>query len=213
MMLYVDAISDGVENLGPGRRIGLWVQGCTLGCPGCMSPELFHRREECALPVTEVARQILARSPGHDGLTISGGEPFQQARALCRMLSMVHRHWSADVLVYSGYSIAEILDDPRGKARLLTEIDMLMDGRFEVSHENTRLWRGSDNQRLHILTPRAECHRWAQEAAYPGERTMQYEFSRDGRLRLIGIPERGFDRLFVAKTRTHGLELRRGVRR
>lgn len=61
---------------GPGWRSVVWVQGCSLGCPGCFNPQT-HNREEVgeAVEVAEVMQRILAA--GTEGVTVSGGEPLQ----------------------------------------------------------------------------------------------------------------------------------------
>jgi anaerobic ribonucleoside-triphosphate reductase activating protein len=213
MTLYLDAMSTGVTNLGPGRRICIWVQGCTLACRGCMTPELFQRHPASAVQVKELALRIIALAPGHDGLTVSGGEPFQQVEPLRRLLRMIRRHTSLDIMVYSGYTLEEIQAAGGSGVRLLAELDLLMDGRFVLEKTNRKLWRGSDNQRLHLLTPRAERYRWAAEASHGDQRTLHCEIASDGRLRIIGIPERGFSAQLSALAKERGLRLRRGFDR
>ena len=65
---------------GPGERAVIWLQGCDLGCRGCWNPysHAFDRGRD--RPVEEVGEWILSCA-GIEGVTVSGGEPFQQARA------------------------------------------------------------------------------------------------------------------------------------
>src|SRR6185503_5851184 len=63
-----------LTELGPGRRAGVWFQGCTIRCPGCMSVDTWPRRPERAVPVAEVLGWLAGLGPV-DGVTISGGEP------------------------------------------------------------------------------------------------------------------------------------------
>lgn len=203
--LYVDDISPGVTTLGPGNRIGLWLQGCTLGCPGCMSPELFERRESCRQKVGEVFRQILLRAPDHRGLTVSGGEPFQQAPGLRKLLFLVRRHTSLDILVYSGYTLGELEKGPAEMAAALSLVDVLIAGRYRCDLPSSEPWLGSGNQQMHLLSPRA---RLDQEYANPSRGnspSLQVHIGKDETLNLIGIPRAG------DRTRFKELLLRRGI--
>ena len=74
---------------GPGERSALWLQGCSLKCPGCCNPELQQFDNGQNLSVEEIAAQILqARA---DGLTLLGGEPLDQARELLQLLQLLRQ--------------------------------------------------------------------------------------------------------------------------
>ena len=49
-----------VTALGPGRRLGIWVQGCARRCPGCLSPEM-QPYTGAEIPVEQVLEQTVAR--------------------------------------------------------------------------------------------------------------------------------------------------------
>jgi anaerobic ribonucleoside-triphosphate reductase activating protein len=207
MRLYVETISPFVSNLGPGKRIGIWVQGCSLHCPGCISPELAERKASSAREVDNIAHEISELAHGHDGITISGGEPFEQAGPLARLVRLVRQTTNLDILVYSGYSIEDIRAGSCAMRSLLSSIDILIDGRFEVETPNTKVWRGSDNQRMHLLTARAQQYARYADARYRGRRPVHVETTREGKLRIIGIPSRGFVHSLQKKIIAHGLKL------
>ena len=83
MHLRISRLHYPVTVLGPGRRIGIWVQGCSIGCPGCLSQDTWS--PDAAEPVS-VARVIetcrRVSKDELDGVTISGGEPFDQPDGL-----------------------------------------------------------------------------------------------------------------------------------
>jgi anaerobic ribonucleoside-triphosphate reductase activating protein len=203
--LYVGRISYPVTTLGPGRRIGLWLEGCSIGCPGCISPELLVRREESRSPVSRVLERIVSLSAGHEGLTVSGGEPFDQAVALGVLLAGVRGATGLDILVYTGYTIEALRAGPPPYRELLDRVDVLIDGPFRRELANRRLWRGSDNQRMHLLTPRAGAYGPFQDAVYGDERELQFELTEGGGLLVIGIPERGFERELPRIARRFGV--------
>ncbi|WP_265296149.1 4Fe-4S cluster-binding domain-containing protein [Streptomyces sp. SHP 1-2] len=77
-----------LETLGPGPRLGVWFQGCTLACPGCMSRHTWDGRGGGARSVADVLELwSAALAAGARGLTVSGGEPLQQPEALAALLS------------------------------------------------------------------------------------------------------------------------------
>lgn len=147
------------EAEGPGRRYALWVQGCTLRCPGCCNPEMFSTRGGTQTPVDELLTRIraAAASEAIEGVSVLGGEPFQQPAPLAALCRQV-RELGLSVMLYSGYRLDELHElaqtDP-GTAALLAEADLLVDGRYDASlPEARRRWIGSSNQHLHFLTAR-----------------------------------------------------------
>lgn len=189
--IYVGYYSWPICVLGPGKRVGLWLTGCTLKCPGCMSPHFFVRRPEQRMPVATLMAKLRPGLRACDGLTVSGGEPFEQPAALAALLQCFAAEFSQkDVLVYSGCTIEEIWQDPQ-KREVLRWIDMLMDGRFEVNSSHEKVWRGSDNQRLLLLSERALKYAAFREAKSPARPLLQVQWLGEGRVSLIGVPARG----------------------
>ena len=73
---------------GPGTRAVIWVQGCTIGCDGCYSQSTHpHRKIHLVDPL--VLAKWVCSIEGIEGVTISGGEPFEQSEALVKFLLCV----------------------------------------------------------------------------------------------------------------------------
>lgn len=120
-----------------------------------------------------------------DGVTISGGEPFEQPEALLALLKEVRRAFDGDVLVYSGYELVEIAST---LARADGLIDALITGRFEQSLPQNLPLRGSDNQELHLLMPLGQ----ARFACIEQEQKKKLDvmFDADGSVWFAGVPAR-----------------------
>lgn len=177
-----------VTVLGPGRRVGVWVQGCTIRCAGCMSKDTWSPSGGQWVRVDELANMIDAarHDEALDGLTISGGEPFQQPDALSALITEVRGRWpEADVLVYSGYTLRHL--QARFPA-VLAQIDALMSGPFVRERPTAEQWRGSANQVLTVLDDRARA-RYASAASDAGPR-LQVAVDDEG-LWVLGIPRPG----------------------
>ena len=109
--LRVHALLDWSAANGPGERAVIWLQGCTLGCPGCWNPAAHARPGGFARCVGENLAWLEAvRSRAAvSGLTISGGEPMEQAPALVRLVERVHRRFpDFSIGLFSGYSEPEL---------------------------------------------------------------------------------------------------------
>jgi anaerobic ribonucleoside-triphosphate reductase activating protein len=134
-----------------------------------------------------------------DGLTVSGGEPFEQPEALRALLTAVRRERYFDVLVYSGHPVEQIAGELTAMSGL---IDALISDPFEQEAPHTLPLRGSDNQRLHLLTPLGR-ERFAHLDASVGASAARFDLmvDEDGTAWLAGIPGReDFARLRVALT-------------
>ncbi|WP_454696540.1 4Fe-4S cluster-binding domain-containing protein [Achromobacter aegrifaciens] len=189
MNIRISRLHFPVTTLGPGRRIGIWFQGCSIRCPGCISMDTWAEAGG-ETTVDAVLAQLAAWLPQADGFTVSGGEPFDQPEALLALLRGLRGLSAGDILVYSGHA-AERLVDTLADADGL--IDALISDPFDLAAPQTQALRGSDNQRLHCLTPLGR----QRFAALPaGAKALDVMFDDDGSVWLAGIPSRGdFQRL------------------
>ncbi len=138
---------------GPGERAVLWVQGCSLGCPGCFNP-LTHTRNAGELVAVDALFERIAALEGRvEGLTVSGGEPLQQRPALQALLGRVRAETNLSVLVFSGYTWREIVA-MRSIGRLLGCLDVLLAGRYDQNRRVASGLLGSANKTIHLLTHR-----------------------------------------------------------
>jgi anaerobic ribonucleoside-triphosphate reductase activating protein len=147
--------------LGPGRRIGLWLRGCSKHCSGCLAPELWSPEPYNWLSIEETFDEILRLSQGQQccGLTVSGGEPFEQIKALnnlCHKLFPI----MPDILIFSGRHREEW----ENTTDLTHKIACLIDGPFEESKPCPEAWRGSANQNMIIYSDffRQDYENWRQ---------------------------------------------------
>jgi anaerobic ribonucleoside-triphosphate reductase activating protein len=138
---------------GPGLRAVLWVQGCSLGCPGCFNPQTHPRSDGDNWTVDYLMDRLLAGQGPVEGVTISGGEPLQQRPALEALLIRIRRETSLSVLLFSGYSWLEI-QKMRNIQTLLDNVDVLLAGRYDASQRVAEGLTGSANKTIHFLNTR-----------------------------------------------------------
>jgi anaerobic ribonucleoside-triphosphate reductase activating protein len=174
---------------GPGARYALWVQGCTLRCAGCCNPHLFPTEGGTRVAVATLVREVAAVRHEIEGVTLLGGEPFEQAAGLARFAREV-QHLGLSVLTFSGFTLEELRASREpGVAELLAATDVLVDGRYEAQHPETRrLWAGSTGQRFHYLTDRYSSA-IEEPACDQALRVVEIRLPPNGRLEANGWPE------------------------
>ncbi|HUE97809.1 MAG TPA: 4Fe-4S single cluster domain-containing protein [Anaerolineales bacterium] len=184
-VLNIAAMAAHTQALGPGTRAVVWVQGCPLNCPGCLAPKWIPFVPAMILRPEEILEELdLDRITG---LTFSGGEPMEQAAGLAALARLARRKKNLDLICFSGYRYERLLKNPpnNGVAGLLAEIDVLIDGPFIQSLNDSVGLRGSSNQRAIHLTTRLREYDFESN-------TRKVEITiNDGELAFIGIPTPG----------------------
>ncbi len=137
---------------GHGTRAVVWVQGCHFKCPGCFNPQNWSFQKKNLIPVSELANKILMIE-GIEGVTFSGGEPFNQAAALGELASILKEH-GLTVMVFTGYTYPELIKcDRLSWNSLLANADMLVAGRYDQDKATNAIpLVGSSNQQIISLT-------------------------------------------------------------
>lgn len=143
---------------GPGVRVSLFVSGCTHRCKGCFNEEAwdFNYGEEFT---EKQEKEILeAMKPAYiKGFSLLGGEPFEPKNqaVLAPFLEKIKKEYpDKDIWCYSGYDfendlLTGRLCDFSITDRMLSQIDILVDGKFVEELKNLKLrFKGSENQRI-----------------------------------------------------------------
>lgn len=175
------------EAEGPGRRFAVWVQGCSLRCPGCCNPEFFAREGGEPVAVAALVDELRVARDVHGlaGLTVLGGEPSEQPAAVAA-LCLAARELGLGTIVFTGRTHAELQALPEMRP-LLAAVDTLVDGRFDGRRREPvdgRRWIGSTNQQIVHLTPRH-----ADPALWRGRNHVELQIDAVGRLTAHGAPD------------------------
>ncbi|MDD4930104.1 MAG: 4Fe-4S single cluster domain-containing protein [Gallionella sp.] len=200
-----------VSVLGPGKRLGIWLQGCSIGCKGCVSQDTWAPDAGRDMTVAQLlawCRQTA--TGGFDGVTISGGEPFDQPQALAALLDGLH-HWREackldfDILCYSGYPAATLQTK---HAKLLLMLDALIPEPYIDAKPLTHVWRGSSNQTLLPLSLRGHRIYTPCLDMLSAQADKRIQIMQDGdRVWYVGLPGRGDMAALESVCKSRGIEL------
>lgn len=135
---------------GPGFRYVVFTQGCPHHCKGCHNPQTHSFDGGSYIDIDTILEDV-KKNPLLRGVTISGGEPFMQAKKIAKLLSKIDRK-KLSTIVYTGFLYEDLLNNANennGYMDLLKQADLLIDGKFEEDlMDESLLFRGSSNQRV-----------------------------------------------------------------
>ena len=205
--LFLSRLHWPVTTLGFGRRIGIWLQGCSIRCKGCCSQDTWDAAPSHATTVGAVSAWIATQPLDQvDGFTISGGEPFDQPTALLELLQAIDALRGAanrtqDILVYSGFPWRTLSENHSPSLAL---IDTLISEPYVRNRPSVGL-AGSSNQVVHCLTD-AGRSKHGPAAAKTDSQRLQMHY--DGnRLWLVGIPGKGSLDMLRTRLASSGIAL------
>jgi anaerobic ribonucleoside-triphosphate reductase activating protein len=144
-----------VTTLGWGRRVGIWTQGCSIGCARCIARDTWPADPGTDIPVAELLRVVAECGPV-DGVTVSGGEPLDQPEALRELIIGLREVLGAgerDVLCYTGRSRSAVEAHHRN---VLESVDAMVVGPFVWHKACDDPLRGSSNQEVLCTTALGE---------------------------------------------------------
>ncbi len=149
-MLRIAGIEEESIVDGPGIRFVIFAQGCNHRCRGCHNPQTHPFDGGTLIGIDEIMNKV-CKNPLLDGLTFSGGEPFEQASVFAKLAEKAKAQ-NLNIITYTGYTYEEILEgipSRDGWKDLLDLTDILVDGRFDIEQKSLLLkFRGSKNQRI-----------------------------------------------------------------
>ena len=146
MIRLYGTVNDSIVD-GPGLRYVVFTQGCPHHCKGCHNPNSHDLLGGYLVDMKDLLLEIDKNSL-LDGITISGGEPFIQAKNLISFIKEIKKR-HLHIMIYSGYTFEEIMSLGKDERELLSLCDTLVDGRFIQSQRSLSLrYKGSLNQRI-----------------------------------------------------------------
>lgn len=193
--MQIERTIKGVKTLGPGNRIVVWVNGCHRNCPGCVSKRLQKKAPQNEQDVIGYFNEFDLDDV--DGVTVSGGEPFDQTEELYKLVNYFIDKKILDILIYTGYTIEELIKKKDKRIDYILEnISVLIDGPYiEKLNDNTGNLKGSSNQRVIILN---KYYQKKYDEYYTAERAMQ-EFWFGNIFVAVGIPTQEYINSFIKK--------------
>lgn len=192
-MIRVAFIKEKTDLLGPYNRFALWTQGCHRNCPGCIAQRHQSMNGGYLADEKELIQMICSQTD-IEGITISGGEPFLQAKEIACLLREIRKRNHLGVIIYTGYTMEQLVNmNDASVGEILNNADLLIDGAYRQELDDNRFGVGSSNQKIYQLTPRYE----EVAADYYGRyyRESKFELANDG-MALVGIPSKEMQKIW-----------------
>ena len=178
-----------LETLGYGKRLGIWVAGCNHSCKNCISPDLWDSSNIRNTDVVVFIQSLFDELSNADGVTISGGEPFDQPKELSKLVYSIKEIFDIEILIYSGYTLEELKKKNNSDInKILNTIDILIDGKYVDDLNDNLALRGSSNQNIIFFN---EGSKDKYKPILKEERKLQNHIL-DGVIYMFGIPKKGF---------------------
>lgn len=187
MELYFARIAYPITTLGPGRRLVLWTAGCSRRCRGCISPDILVAQDQHRISLETLLCRIAQIGDGLDGLTLTGGDPFDQPEPVAKLvwaLRILFPLWN--FMAYSGHTINELKRD-KMKAETLSTIDLLIDGPYRQDLPTDHPLIGSANQTFRPLSEAGETLLRRIEASVNTTNHFELATDGDGEALLVGV--------------------------
>jgi anaerobic ribonucleoside-triphosphate reductase activating protein len=194
MKIRINQVAQPITALGPGLRIAVWVQGCHIHCDGCIATDTWLPTAGYEMEVGDLAGAIIEQIyAGHlSGLTISGGEPTEQADAVTELIDLTRKgvsgipgRESLDVLLFSGCQMEVVRDR---FPQLWKQCDITVCGPYRSDLPRSGALVASSNQILTCVTELGVRRMAALDSQSSGQMQVVVD---DGRVSFVGIPNPG----------------------
>jgi len=181
-LLNVAEIIESSRIYGPGIRFVIWVQGCSIRCKGCWNGDMHSFEAKHLWTIDDLYNEVIS-TPGIEGITILGGEPLHQSKALLDLAERITKR-DLTIMLYTGFEIHEI-EDTHSK-ELIAISDIVVAGRYIEEERSVFLkWRGSSNQSIIFQNEEYQRHYGRRR----DENEIEIRIDELGQMTLLGYPE------------------------
>lgn len=165
---------------GPGKRVVVWTQGCSIRCKGCRNKDMWDFEGGKNIGITEII-ELIKSDPELEGITILGGEPFDQFEELKKLVNEISKN-RITLIIYTGYELEEIYE--KLFSEVLENIDILISGRYiERLRCSEKQWIGSTNQKILFLSDRYN------SAVMDDAQYAEIKIDEMGKITFLGFPD------------------------
>lgn len=180
--MQIAQIIDQTEVEGPGIRTAIWLQGCSLNCPGCCNQSylpkqggIFWNEEDLALHCSKINVQ---------GITILGGEPLEQPKSLFQFIKNIKNISNHSIMLFTGYTW-KYIEKHKDLKKIISQCDLVIAGPFiqKLSPSNKQ-WIGSKNQTIHFIS---DCYVSLEKEWKPHQNEIEFHI-KDGEIIVNGTP-------------------------
>ena len=136
--VYINSIMNDLSTVdGPGNRAVVFFQGCLAKCPGCQNEKSWNLLDSHIVKIVDLAKE-LEKKAFKNRITISGGEPLLQPKALISLCELLKDY---DLCLYTGFNKEDV------PSEVIKNLHYLKVGRYIKDLRNITIpYIGSSNQ-------------------------------------------------------------------
>jgi len=165
---------------GAGCRFVIWTQGCSIRCKDCWNKEMWSFKTKNEISIKKLFEKIINEKTYIEGITILGGEPFDQYEELLTLVKQI-RETDLSIILYTGYSLIELKN--KNNTEILNLIDIIITDRYDKNYrtENGGLI-GSSNQEIKFSTKKYT------KNDLPKNNEIEISINENGQINMYGYP-------------------------
>ena len=164
---------------GKGNRYVIWTQGCSILCKECFNPQTHSFTDGFDISVPTLVKSIIDANV--DGVTITGGEPFDQKRELYKLVRLIRQKTNLNIIIYSGYNYI-FLSSNRLCKKIIDLSDAIIAGQYDMTKRIQHSLYGSSNQEVILITSAFNSN------DFKGPSIMEIIINQDGQCVITGFP-------------------------
>ena len=178
---------DNEHLFGPGHRLVLFCQGCSIHCKGCINQHLW----EFGVGENISTQEIVELCSQIEGITLHGGEPLDQSDGLLDVVKSL-KIANKTIILFTGYKFKELKTTTQRQVWKMS--DLVVSGRYERSKRDIYLqFRGSSNQRVYKHKGKYENY-----VLNDGKTVAIFRIEENGKFAARGFRDQDLNELFNA---------------
>ena len=178
---------DNEHLFGPGYRLVLFCQGCSIHCKGCINQHLW----EFGVGKNISTQEIVELCSQTEGITLHGGEPLDQSDGLLDVVKSL-KIANKTIILFTGYKFKELKTTTQRQVWKMS--DLVVSGRYEQSKRDIYLqFRGSSNQRVYKHKGKYENY-----VLNDGKTVAIFRIEENGKFSARGFRDQDLNELFNA---------------
>lgn len=151
-----------------------------------MIPATWAFTRDKGVEISDLVKELI-ESRKIEGVTILGGEPFDQSEALLQLVSEIKQRSDLSIMLFTGYRSKFLEEHNTHYNKIIAQVDIFIEGPYiKEETDFSREWVGSSNQEIHFISDR---YKYLKDSIIKDSEKNKIEvrLSKDGSFSINGI--------------------------